>query len=253
MPLTFAERVLGADLLGSLYFVAMRLAFGERVLDTARRQLFAGAREVHLTPKAYRLLEVLLERRPAAVSKDALLAAVWPGLIVGEGSLSNLVAQLRAALGDEGERPELVRTVHGFGYAFEGRVQELVADLPGAVRWYLVWNGRRYPLAEGESIVGRGRESQIWIQDERISRRHARFRVGADGATLEDLGSRNGTFRGGERIAGVVRLVEGDRIQIGPAELTIGTVAADGTTVADSEAARGAPDAPREPGSGAAD
>jgi pSer/pThr/pTyr-binding forkhead associated (FHA) protein len=48
-----------------------------------------------------------------------------------------------------------------------------------------------------------------------VSRRHARIVVTAQGAVLEDFGSKNGTFRGGERVSSPVQLADGDAIRIG--------------------------------------
>lgn len=212
----------------------MRLSFGDRVLDMGRRQLLDGEREVHLGPKAFRLLELLLERRPRAVAKQAIFEAVWPGTFVGESSLSNLVAQLRAALGDDGAHPPLVRTVHGFGYAFDGVVIEL-SEAPEstapAIYCELFWAGLRFPLTTGVSILGRAPDCQVRLQDEQMSRRHASVRVEVDGATLEDLGSRNGTFHQGVRIAAAVRLADGDRIRVGSSELVVRLVSAKASTV----------------------
>jgi pSer/pThr/pTyr-binding forkhead associated (FHA) protein len=55
----------------------------------------------------------------------------------------------------------------------------------------------------------------VWIDDESVSRRHARIRVQADSAVLEDLGSKNGTFLGGNRLTGPEELRDGDEIRFG--------------------------------------
>ena len=107
----------------------MRLAFGDYVFDSETRELQGGGRLRHLPPKAFRLLEVLLECRPKALSKSELHDRLWPKTFVSASNLGRLVADLRAALGDAGGKSALIRTVRGFGYAFSGAV----ADLAGPV------------------------------------------------------------------------------------------------------------------------
>jgi DNA-binding winged helix-turn-helix (wHTH) protein len=222
----------------------MRLSFGDFVLDTGRRQLQRGEAPVHLPPKAYRLLEVLIERRPAAIGKEELHQALWPGTFVGESSLSNLVTRLREALG-EGERgPGFVRTVHGFGYAFEGEARDLdpSVTLPTpACIFRIAWKEQVSDLPPGESFIGRSPGVTIQIPDDRVSRRHARLRVGAAGATLEDLDSRNGTFLRGERIRGEVPLVDGDEIRIGQDRLIFRQISVEQSTMTSVDSSLGPP------------
>ena len=93
----------------------MRIAFGPFTLDTDTRQLRRGAEERHLTPKAFDLLELLTRERPRALPKSTLLETLWPDTFVVEANLSNLVAELRAALDDDARQPRYVRTVYGRG------------------------------------------------------------------------------------------------------------------------------------------
>jgi len=74
--------------------------FGEYALDDSRRELLHRGAPVHLTPKAYALLQLLLERRPAAVSKAEIHDRIWPGTFVSEVNLATLVFEIRAAVGD---------------------------------------------------------------------------------------------------------------------------------------------------------
>jgi len=104
----------------------MRVAFGPFTLDTETRQLRRGAEERHLTPKAFDLLELLARERPRALTKSHLLETLWPDTFVVEANLSNLVAELRAALDDDARQPRYVRTVYGRGYAFCEEAQEAV-------------------------------------------------------------------------------------------------------------------------------
>ena len=98
----------------------MPFRFGEFVLDSDTREVHRGREPVHLSPKAFQLLEALVESRPKALSKAALHDRLWPKTFVVEANLANLVGEIRAALGEDPRRPRFVRTVHGFGYAFRG-------------------------------------------------------------------------------------------------------------------------------------
>jgi eukaryotic-like serine/threonine-protein kinase len=101
----------------------MRFRFTDYVFDTEARQLERGGVPVHLSPKAFAILEMLLERRPNAVSKRDLLDRVWPDTIVEERNVKNLVGEIRSALQDDGDDPSIVRTVQRFGYAFSAEVR----------------------------------------------------------------------------------------------------------------------------------
>lgn len=74
--------------------------------------------------------------------------------------------------------------------------------------------GRRYQLA-AEATMGRSPSCEISLQDDKVSRRHARIVLEERGARIEDLGSRNGTLVNGQRIAGGVSLAPGDQVQVG--------------------------------------
>jgi len=100
----------------------VELQFGPFTLDTLTRQLRRQAEEISISPKAFALLLELVECRPNALSKARLLESLWPGTFVVEANLSNLVAEIRAALEDDVRQPRFIRTVHGFGYAFCGKV-----------------------------------------------------------------------------------------------------------------------------------
>src|SRR5712692_6815490 len=96
----------------------MRLHFSDWTLDSDTRELRRGDRPVHLSPKAFRLLEVLIEQRPAALSKEKLFETVWPDTFVAESNLASLVKEIRTALQDDARQSTLIRTIFGYGYAF---------------------------------------------------------------------------------------------------------------------------------------
>src|SRR3954469_24974410 len=79
----------------------MRIAFGRFTFDSDTRELLEAGRRVHVSPKAFDLLRVLLERRPNGVSKTELHDRVWPGAFVGDANLSVVIAEIRQVLGDD--------------------------------------------------------------------------------------------------------------------------------------------------------
>ena len=105
-----------------------KISFGAFTLNLETRQLLAGERQVHLTPKAFELLRALIVDRPKVLSKAMLQDTLWPDTTVIEANLANLVAELRAALGDQARAPVFIRTAHGYGYAFCGEAAELAAE-----------------------------------------------------------------------------------------------------------------------------
>jgi DNA-binding winged helix-turn-helix (wHTH) protein len=197
----------------------MRFEFGEFVLDTDARVLRRGTSPVQLSPKAYHLLEVLIAARPRALGKQELMEAIWPGIFVVETNLANLIGEVRAALGDPRQAPRFVRTVHRFGYAFIDT--DPSATRPGSrvAGWQARWHDRRVDLAPGRHVIGRG-DQPIRIDDPSVSRVHACVVVALTRLTYEDLDSKNGSFRDGEPIDGVVDIGSGDVITVGAVEVT---------------------------------
>jgi DNA-binding winged helix-turn-helix (wHTH) protein len=194
------------------------MCFDPFTLDLDTRQLTQGGRDVHLAPKAFELLVTLLLDRPKVLSKAVLQERLWPDTFVAEANLSNLVAEIREALDDKSRPPRFVRTVHGFGYAFCGDVTTVAEPRtpgPAPPSCWLEWGGRRFPLAVGEHVIGRDSDVEVRLDASTVSRRHARLVVTADGTVLEDFDSKNGTFRGSDRITSPVRLADGDAIRIG--------------------------------------
>jgi DNA-binding winged helix-turn-helix (wHTH) protein len=199
----------------------MRLAFRDCVVDTDTRELLRDGGPVRLPPKAWELLACLLRDRPRALGRGALHDELWPRTFVSESSLANLVSGLRRAIGDDDETRPLIRTVHGFGYAFAGDVLAMGEQRAPETSWRLLLADREVALRPGENLLGRTPEAVAWVDDEGVSRRHARIVVGEEGATLEDLGSKNGTIRNGERVTGRVALEDGDELRLGPVRIGV--------------------------------
>jgi DNA-binding winged helix-turn-helix (wHTH) protein len=217
----------------------VRFRFGPFTLDLESRQLTNAGREIHLEPKAFELLSLLMAARPKALSKADLQERLWPGTFVAEANLSNLVAEIRATLGDAARTPLFVRTVHGFGYAFSGDATALRASREAAAARISCWlesDGRRFPLLSGEHVIGRDADVEVRLDSSTVSRRHARIMVTAERAVLEDCGSKNGTFCGNERVTSPIPLADGDTIRVGSLLLTFHASAVFGTTDTQAEA-----------------
>ncbi len=201
----------------------MRVVFGDCTFDSDTRELLRGGAPVHLSPKAFRLLELLLENRPRALSKQELQEKLWPETFVSEANLASLAAEARASIGDRARGSRLLRTVYGFGYAFSGETREerpaAGAARPG--RFLIVWDEEEIALAPGDNVLGRDPSASVRIDDATVSRQHARIFVTSRDATIEDLGSKNGTFLDGKRVrARPVRLAASHQIQVGSVFLT---------------------------------
>jgi adenylate cyclase len=108
--------------------VARVLRFADYVLDVMGGCLRAADREIQLRPKSYDVLRYLTERAGQLVTKDELLAAVWPGLTVTEESLAQCVSEIRRALGDRDQT--IIKTVPRRGYRFVASVVKPDADAP---------------------------------------------------------------------------------------------------------------------------
>ncbi len=203
----------------------MRTRFGEFTLDSATRQLVRDGGEIHISPKAFELLSTLLARRPVVVTKQDLFQTIWPDTFVSEANLNVLVGEVRRAIDDDTRAPRFIRTVHGVGYAFCGEATDIdgAAGIRAAhpARFWLEAKDRIYTLDAGDHTIGRDPRCEVWLNDDSVSRRHARIHVTAEpaAAMLDDLGSTNGTFIGRRRIEEPSALVDGTRIKVGSVEL----------------------------------
>ena len=83
----------------------------------------------------------------------------------------------------------------------------------------IVVGGQVYELHDGENVIGRDRTATVRIESGSVSRLHARITVADNAATVEDLGSKNGTFLRGKRLRSPATLSDGD-------DLVFGSVAA---------------------------
>jgi DNA-binding winged helix-turn-helix (wHTH) protein len=211
----------------------MHVRFGEFSLDTESRQLLEGGAERHLSPKAFELLSLLLEHRPRALSKVELHERLWPSTFVSDATVTSLVAEVRAALGEKARNGRFVRTVHRFGYAFKGTATELTPRIQAPAdraRCWIVWAWGQVALSDGEHLLGRDSDVAVWLESPTVSRHHARIRVAGANASIEDLLSKNGTYLHGERLTTLAQLTDGDEIRLGSVQVTFRRPGTSGST-----------------------
>ena len=204
------------------------MRFPPFTLDSETRQLSRADRrdpDVHLSPKAFDLLCLLVQHRPKVLEKRVLHARIWPDTYVGDATLNVLVGEIRKAIDDNVREPRFIRTVHGVGYAFCGDVADDTApsrDAPTLLCW-LTWKGTTFRLDEGDNVIGCGPRCAVFLDVDGVSRRHANIHIDVEPrfVTLADLGSTNGTFVGRKRVTAATPLHDGDRITIASVELRV--------------------------------
>ena len=220
----------------------MRLRFSDCVFDSDTREILRDGKPVHVSPKAFALLSALIQKRPNAISKDDLHGLLWPDTFVSDANLPNLVAELRESLGDDAQKPRIIRTVPRFGYAFRAEAAGEIGVRPEAPAFRLIWGDREIALHPGENVIGRDEAAALWIDDNLVSRRHARIVIDEAGAFLEDLRSKNGTLLGGRNVATPTRLADEDLITIGPASMIFRVLSQTGSTASANSRKAGGPE-----------
>src|SRR5216117_4550892 len=119
-----------------------RLRVGDWMVEPDLNQLSAPGKAVKVEPKAMAVLLHLANRPGQVVDREALLSQVWPGVVVGDDSLTQVVIKLRKALGDDPDRPTYIQTVTKRGYRLvapvlrpAGTAAPPVRRRPHGVRW----------------------------------------------------------------------------------------------------------------------
>lgn len=128
-------------------------------LDLRAARLERDEEELALRPKTYALLQHLASRPGELLSKENLLDVLWPGRIVTEGGLSELVRELRRVLGDDARAPRFIETVHGRGYRFIARPvggsPAVSIAVEAVAERHIAPVGRAAPLAQLASCYAR--------------------------------------------------------------------------------------------------
>lgn len=108
----------------------MSFAFGRYVLDPDRRELRHGADFVRLEPQAFDLLTYLVHHRDRVVGRDELVRGIWGGRIVTDAALTTRINIVRRAINDDGKAQCLIRTLPRKGFRFVAEVVEIVENIP---------------------------------------------------------------------------------------------------------------------------
>ena len=133
MPLAMDAPVVPAD---------SRFRVGDWTVEPDLNQLSTQGRAVKVEPKAMAVLLHLADRPGQVVGREALLSQGWPGVVVGDDSLTQVVIKLRKALGDDPDRPTYIQTVTKRGYRLvapvlrpAGTATPPIPRRPRRVRW----------------------------------------------------------------------------------------------------------------------
>lgn len=211
---------------------------GDFTLDVGMGLLTRAGELVSLPPKTFELLLELVRRAPGIVRRQELMDGVWPHEIVNDEALTQRVLLLRRALGDDPKAPRYIASMPRWGYRIVAKVRCVSPSEKGAKerssRFVVLHEDRVIPIVDGEIVIGRDPEAAVSIDSMHISRRHARIVVSEGRATLEDLGSKNGTQLNGVRVLGPTELSDGDKIAVGHEFLIFRIRDRMGTTLTDS-------------------
>lgn len=104
--------------------------FADCEIDLDTRELRRAGQVVDLEPRVFDLLAFLLANRAHAVSRDEMLATVWPGMVVTDSAFNQAVLKARRATGDDGQAQRVIRTVSRRGYRFVAEVGEGASGKP---------------------------------------------------------------------------------------------------------------------------
>ena len=124
-----------------------RLRVGEWQVDLRRNLISSAERAIRLEPKVVELLVNLARRPGEVISREELLTAVWPNVVVGDETLTQAVNKLRRSLGDDVHSPTYIETVSKRGYRLVAKVTPTAPDSSRPLR-------RRWPWLAALSSVG---------------------------------------------------------------------------------------------------
>ena len=106
----------------------MRIVFADHELDLISKELRKGEHPVHVEPQVFDLLLHLIRNRERVVGKDELFEVVWNGRFVSDAALSSRINAARKAIGDDGVRQALIKTIHKRGFRFVGDARDVAAS-----------------------------------------------------------------------------------------------------------------------------
>ncbi|WP_344611970.1 FhaA domain-containing protein [Dactylosporangium salmoneum] len=182
------------------------------ILHAMQREAEVG--EQTLAPNSYLVL-VAPDEHPHAAGHAPALAAAQAEWLREQGweVRDAVVVDVQP---DEEVPPGEVRVL-----ADVRRARTRRADEAGRGIGLLLGDGRRYTMQSGTTVIGRGRQADLRLRDEGVSRMHARLQYDGRALTVADLGSTNGTTVNDQPVSGAVQVAPGDTIGIGAVTLTV--------------------------------
>ncbi len=193
---------------------------GDWLVEPDLDRISRGDESSSLRPRVTELLVCLAASAGKLATKQQIIDEVWRTEFVTVNALTQLIAELRTALGDDAAKPRYVETIPRRGYRLIAPTD--YAEAPPtqnkgeASKFLLVdEDGSELELTEGENLIGRSPDAAIRVDTSEVSRRHARIVIDGTTATVEDLGSKNGTYLRGLRIDRASPIEDADEIQIG--------------------------------------
>ena len=192
---------------------------GDWTVEPTLARIIRDGREVRLRPRAMDVLTVLALTAGKLVSKRELIDEVWRTEFVGDHALTQVIAELRAALGDDARNPSFIENIPRRGYRLVSPVtpvaESSVSSRGATMPFKLETEDGSTPLIQGSNVIGRTEDADIRVDRTEVSRCHAMITVQGTTAIIEDLGSKNGTFVNGHQVAGPTPFSNGDEIWIG--------------------------------------
>lgn len=224
--------------------------FAEFELDIAAYALRHRDEPVKLERIPMEVLILLVERAGTLVERSEIQTRLWgPEVFVEhDAAINTAIRKIRHALGDDAARPRFVETVVGKGYRFigslesvtsllqpgepaaDGRAEHSARERPLFPRYSVTAGKQEFLLNSADTVLGREPSAGVYIDHPSVSRRHARISIESQGAMLQDLGSRNGTFLNGRRIDGPAKIRHHDIIGLGPITLVFHVARAPAST-----------------------
>lgn len=156
-------------------------------LDEFRLEVRRDGEPVALESKSLELLRLFVRHPGEVLTKDELMQAVWPGRVLSDSVLARSVSLLRRAIGDDEQT--LIRTVHRYGYRYDGAVERLTPVETQSVPALGLQAGERPPLRTNWTLterLGEGR-NETWLAEHDKTRERRVFKFAADGAGLSAL------------------------------------------------------------------
>ncbi len=224
-----------------------RFRVGEWTVEPSLNRIRRDGREIRLEPRVMDLLVHLAGRAGEVASRTEIIDALWAEQYVADSVLTRAVSLLRDAWATIHKCRAMLRRSPSGVTGLVAPVTSRTAPAEDNAIPIITIGERQWLLTAEETVIGRGADATIRLDQTRVSRRHARIRRVGAGAEIEDLDSKNGTLVNGVPVESPVTLFDGDQIIIGPVVAVYrqpwatSTVTGAASTAEDAVAPRGSP------------